>query len=310
MEAHILDSEHPSELVRETVDRIRLVPEHARRYLEGRAEAARIHRIGPKFLGQLLAHGLPHRKTGADILFDHLDLANVGLTFALRSPTRMAMRWWAKSLTKLAPGRETRYGLNLSGSCPTPGHPEDCRFSLHPRLRDLVRPGTIREDAPGSYSFDIRLHSDVHHFGAWFDPLIDHVRPLRFHLLPYPVNTDLGFLAETGLADCRMAALHLHRAGTGLGVPMRVAAGYFVVPPYASVHVWPEVRDEDRWLPADPFLLQSLARWSIIDPAKWPPNRSPQGLLWRISDEYLELIRHGDTTVYPVTRITSIADHG
>ncbi|WP_405059137.1 transglutaminase domain-containing protein [Kribbella sp. NBC_01505] len=280
--------------VREVVDRIRRVPDSSRRFSESISTAARIHRVGPDLLTQLLDQGLPHRGSGPARMFDSLDLSNVGLALALRCPRWMAMRWWSKALTQLVPDHEVRNLMNISSSCPSPGHAGDCHFVVHPRLVAATQPASFRELGPGLFGFEVRLASKHWFFGDPFTALIDRLLPLQFHLLAYPLNTDLGFLAETGLANCELAAAYLVSQGRELGLPVRISAGYFVARPYAAVHIWTEFRVGDRWLPADPLLLNALARWNVVDARVWPPNRAPQGLLWPVHDRAIELMTHRD----------------
>ncbi|MDW5324831.1 transglutaminase domain-containing protein [Plantactinospora sp. KLBMP9567] len=297
---------HSSKRIQEVVERLRRVPDTARMFSESAAEARRLHRVDQSLQARLLDLGMPHRGPAADPHFDSLDLANVGLGLGLRCPRWLAMRWWSKSLTQVVPGQRLDYRMELSASCPSPGHAGACRFEVHPRLRAAMRAGTCRETGPGRYAFEVRLDSGRHLFGGSFTELIDQIRPVQFHLLPYPLNTDLGFLRDSGLADCRLAANYLHRLGGSLGLPVRSTAGYFVAPPYATVHVWLEFQVDGDWLPADPFLLNALNRWGIVDPGQWPPHRSPQGLLWSVHDEFIELLRHNgqDVLLYPAMVVT------
>ena len=297
---------HSPERIRDVVERLRRVPDTARMFSESAAEARRLHRVDQNLQTQLLDLGIPHRGTAREPRFDSLDLANVGLGLGLRCPRWLAMRWWSKSLTQVVPDQRLEYRIELSASCPAPGHDGACRFEIHPRLRAAMQPGTCQETKPGSFAFEVQLDSGREHFGGPFTELIDQIRPLQFHLLPYPLNTDLGFLRHSGLADCRLATNHIHRLGRSLGLPVRPTAGYFVAPPYATVHVWLEFQVDGHWRSADPFLLNALNRWGIVNPEQWPPHRSPQGLLWPVHHEFIELLTHNgqDVLLYPAMVVT------
>ncbi|HEY0001747.1 MAG TPA: transglutaminase domain-containing protein [Actinoplanes sp.] len=299
--ATIGDLPYPPDEVRGIVERIRLVPDAMRTFSQTSTAATRTHRIRPELLAHLLDLGLPHRTDGGELSFDEFDLSNVGVALDLPCARRMAMRWWAKALAGMVPGNRTVYSVDSTASCPSPGHPGPCPFVLEPRVVEAMRAGSLREHAPGRYSFDVELTGRTHHFGAAFAPLVERAKAMRFHLLPinHPMAFDLGLLAETGLADCRLATKALARLADELRLPVRPAIGYLMAPPYPQAHGWIEFKEEGRWWPADPFLLNALAGWGIVDPGLWPPDRSPEGLLWRLSERGFREIAHGDATVFP-----------
>lgn len=290
--------------VRQVVERIKMVPDAERTFSQSLDDAARTHRIGTELLAQLLDLGLPSRGSGTRLTFDDLDLANVGVNLGLPCPRRMAMRWWAKALAKTAPGSRSRYSIEIALRCPEPAHPASCRYEVNPALTVATRPGSARYLDPATYAFDVDLACDEHSFDAAFAPLIQEATRIRFHLLPrkregrLTVGMDLGFLAETGLADCRLATMYLARVGKRLGLPVRPCLGYFVAPPYAQEHAWIDLEVDGRWWAADPFLLHSLAGWGIVDPAQWPPHRSPEGFMWRLGARPFDAVTHDGTPIY------------
>jgi hypothetical protein len=293
---------HPVEQLREIVHRIRQVPDRVRIFTEPVSDLPRVHRINSVLLTALLDLGLPHRGTGAGRRFDALDLANVGLALKLPCPRRAAMRWWSKSLLASDRNGAVLCTLGLGADCPAPGHTGGCEWTVHPELVAASRPGTFREQRPGSYRFDVRLTSEEWYFGEPFHQLVERVLPLRFHLLPYTMSHDLGFLTGTGLADCRLVTRYLVELGNGLGLPVRPAAGYFVMTPYPTFHAWAEFRAGDRWLAADPLLLNAFAEWGIVDPRRWPPNRSLHGRFLRLGDRHCEALTHrGDPLDFVLT---------
>jgi hypothetical protein len=283
-----------TEQIRQIVERARLVPDSERTFDQSLTAATELHRVPPGLLAELLDLGLPHRGRGDDRRFDDADLGNVGLELGLPCPRRLAMRWWSKSLGRMRQGTRSRFAIDMTAACPEPGHPGGCSFELHPLFRSAVLPGTLRTARTGRFAFDIELDCLDGRFGEPFTVLIERARRFRFHLLPRPdgVTTDLGFLAETGLADCRLATRYLAGLGRDWGLPVRGCVGFFVAPPYAQEHAWLEFRMDGRWWPADPFLLDTLARWGIADPRVWPPDRSPSGLLWRLSNQPILGVAH------------------
>jgi hypothetical protein len=275
-----------------------LVPDRGRAFTETVEQATKVHRIPTDLLEQLLDLGLPHRDVDSGRRFDALDLGNVGLELGLPCPRRLAMRWWAKSLASFSEGA-VRYHLALVGQCPSSGHDGPCDFNIHSRAIEVINQGSIGEHGPGLYEFDVDLVGRSFHFGPEYSDLVKWADALQFHLMPVnSVGSDLGLLAETGLADCRLAAMYLYRAATAAGMDVRPALGYFVAPPYAQSHVWIELRIDGEWWPADPFLLRALARWGIVDTRQWPTNRTTRGLTWRIKGSYFYTLSHRGTGIY------------
>jgi hypothetical protein len=299
---------YTQEQVAQVVGRIKLVPDRDRVFTESLTDVRRTHRIGPDLLTELLDLGLPHRGHGDDRRFDALDLGNVGVALALPCPRRLAMRWWSKALSRTVPGVRSVYSLELSADCPRPGHDGPCRFRPHEDLLAAVRPGSLRELDVNTFAFEVELATADRLFGEPFTPVIEEALRLRFHILPRQgVGVDPGFLAETGLADCRLATMHLNLFGRGLGLPVRAALGYFVSPPYAQEHAWLEFGAGGHWWAADPFLLKSLAGWGIVDPEQWPPHRSTDGVMWRLADRaHIGLTRLAHDDVEQVSNLAIV----
>ncbi|GAA0572099.1 hypothetical protein GCM10010172_65790 [Paractinoplanes ferrugineus] len=283
------------------MERILLVPDGAREFTEDLSDVRIHHRIRAALLQQLLDLGLPHRGTGEEMRFDKWDMANVGVSLGLPCPRRLAMRWWSKALAETPTCRSIGYTLEVAARCPDPGHAEPCEFSLSPEFQGAARVRAVRS---GVYSCEIGLPGGLRYFGDPFTDLFASVLDIRFHLLPVALSDDLGFVAETNLADCRAATMHLLRQARERELPVRTAVGYFVAPPYATPHAWIECQLEDAWWPADPFLLNALIRWQIIDPSRWPVNRSPQALLWPLHKRHFVAMTHRGAEVYPTVAMT------
>lgn len=277
----------PPQAAAQAVAKLLRVPGAHRRFTVARAAVRRGHGIGEELLDQLLDLGLPHDGD----TFDRLDLDNAGLSLGLECPRRTAMRWWSRALMGSGTGTGAA-SVSVTANCPSPGHAGDCEFSLAGEAagalaaEDLAGPGRRR------YTLTAACGRADCFFGEPFTALLDLVRPLEFHVLPHALSADLGFLAETGLADCELASAYLAREGTAMGLPVRVATGIFVAPPYPAEHCWIDCRVGGRWLAADPFLLTALARWGVIDGAQWPGNRSLEAVLWRTGHPLGRLVTH------------------
>lgn len=287
------------------VETVRRVPDKHRDFRVDGATLRRVHRIDDTLLAQLLDHGLPHRDTGPERRFDALDAENLGLLLDLPSPRRLAMRGWRAALDtadrhpaqvctmRLGPARAAR---QASGADPC---------TLNGRLVDAAVPGSVSRVAPDAYTLKARLTRARGAFAPAFAPLIEDVVRLRFHLIPRGLWGDLGFVAETKLADCGLAAQFAAARAAERGLAVRQAEGLFVLRPYAVRHWWLEFSVDGEWTAADPFMLTALARWGLVDPREWPPTRSPQAVLWRLGPDAFPLLTRGGRAVGPAIAVVS-----
>jgi hypothetical protein len=266
-----------------------LIPDVHRRFT-ATAEAARRQRITADVLDQLLDLGLPHRGTGPDRRFDALDLENVSL--ALRQgPRWSAMRWWPRSLRECAGPGDLSFRLTVRVTCPEPDDPHDCELAAHPRAVSAADPAGLRR-LPDGFSLRLTTTPVDHVFGPPFRALVERMTPVEYHLIPEELSGDLGFVAETALADCRLAARYAVHLGEEMGLGVRLAQGLLLARPYPGWHTWVEFRTADRWLAADPFLLANLHRWGLLTDDEWPAHRSPAGILCRWHDDLPPLVTH------------------
>lgn len=259
------------------------IPDRYRNFSASAEKAARSYRIPDELLRQLLDLGLPHRGNLASITFDRNDLTSVVLNLRLNSPKRAPFQMMARALTQ--DGSRAARRITLQTFCPGRGHPGDCAFVLAPAVTESKELAGIR--FPDDRHIELELRPDGGPggslgFTASQRQLVAEVLPLEFHPLPYQLNQDLGFLAETGLADCRLAARFTAVRGEQLGVPVRAVTGLLLSRPVAARHFWVEFLADGGWRPADPFLLTTLARWKMLDAALWPPDRSIAGAVWRL----------------------------
>jgi hypothetical protein len=269
---------------------IRLVPDAHRVFDVDAGNAHRLHGVDAALLAQLTEAGLPHRGSGAGRRYDMLDLVNAGLALRLPAPRILAMRRWPRTLA--ARDRAARYRLEVRPECSGAAHAGPCRFTAAPEIAAAAAASgpadvltvsvTMRPPAPAALPA----------------PVVDLLAPcarLRYHVLPDGLVDDLGFVTETGLADCRSAARLLARDAGRAGVPHRRSFGLFVSSPYSGPHEWVEFEVDGRWEAADPLLLTSLARWGLVDPQEWPWSRPITHALWRAGPAAVPLAHdHGE----------------
>ncbi|MFD8462697.1 transglutaminase domain-containing protein [Streptomyces antimycoticus] len=287
---------------KEAVERVLMVPEWCRTYSASREDALTVYGMDDELIETLLDLGLPRQGRGRHLTFDPLDLENIGLALRLRSASRSAMLLWARSFKDPHRLAKATCTIQLSWSCPAPGHDGDCAFTASPTLRNQV------DTATGRTSFEVELANDACIFGDPFPLLVAEAQRLHFHRIIPELAADLGFLHETRLADCRSANTYLASVAIRNGLAARQASGYFVGSPFLVAHVWLEVDFNDRWVAADPFFLMTLGHWGVVDPDGWPPFRSPRNVLWRLRGDQLQenLIMH-DGQAVPVTLLARMS---
>lgn len=284
----------------ELVGRMRQVPGQYRLFTDDEAAAVGTFKVPPDLLHELLDHGMPHRRSDdGRLLFDRLDVENVGLARRLPAPRYLAMRRWRRALSAPRESGHCEYRISIAARCPDPGHAGPCGFAVNPDVLAAVcagRPVTLED---GTAAAGVSIPVPAGGYRAAHRELFRCVEPLDFHLVPIPMPIDLGWARETRLADCRIAARLLVTRAAEQGLAARPADGYVLLAPFPMRHWWIELGGEDEvWSVADPFLFQSLARWGIVDPAEVPIDTSPAGLLWKLHDfnpqVVLPLLTHGD----------------
>jgi hypothetical protein len=267
--------------VAEAIDVIRRVPDAYREFVVDPKALRRLHFIDEAMLRRLLDHGLPHRVSGHEVLVDTLDAQNLGLLLGLRSPRRISMRWWGAALAAADLHQARIFTMRVALEEGT--IPEGCPSSLSPELLASALPGSVSQVSHDSFIVQARLSRPARPFGPEFGPLIEQLSRLKFHLIPTQLRTNIGFVAESGLADCQLATRFAVIRAAELGLPVRSAEGLLVVGPNPTRHSWLEFKTDGEWVAADPFILNALAEWGIVDRREWPPTRSPQSVLWRLS---------------------------
>ncbi|WP_304450695.1 transglutaminase domain-containing protein [Nocardiopsis sp. YSL2] len=251
------------------VDRVRQVPDRYREFRVTPDRAEWLHRLDRELLNELTDAGLPCRGSSRNRLYDHRDLSNISLALRLPTARYLAMRGWAGSLK--APLPEDRLHEVVITSRPPETAVEDPRFSPSDLLRSLPSFSEL-----GNGQFRLTLTPD-HRESPVCDALLELTSPvadLYFHVLPDELREDLGFLRETGLADCKLAAKFVVDRAEASGMRARRAFGFFLAVPYSIDHAWAEIYVDGSWYGFDPHLLNALVELGLLSGGEWPMHRS------------------------------------
>jgi hypothetical protein len=299
-----------SERLKQAVDRALVKPEWCRSYSVSPAEARTLYGVNSELVDTLIGMGFPYRGRGHRVTFDPLDLENLGLDLELPSASRTAMSLWARTFKNPARLATARCTVRISWSCPVPEHTGDCGcdFTMSPRIESRSAGLAAHDSSDWNVDLDVQLSNDDHVFQDGLAALVEEAEKLHFHRLSRELAQDMDFLREHRIADCRSASIHLADVAAEAGLVVRQASGYFVGAPFLVPHIWLDVDVNGQWIAADPFFLQTLARWGVVNPEDWPPTRSPRNVLWRIRSDHFEepLMQHGaaDLPVKLVARMS------
>lgn len=279
-----------AEETRAVVERVRRVPDRHRVLDVDAATAARVYRVDAALLSALLDLGLPHRATGGEVLLDALDLENVALGLRLPSPRYLAMRRWPDVLRAAADRTPAAYDVRVSAACAAREDPDHtCDHRVHPRLAELRTDGA-------SHGQHVTVHHEVgptaglEHAPPALAELFDEVSDLWFHILPLALYRDLGFVRETGLADCELASLHVAALAADAGWETRRSFGLLLSSPYSAEHFWAEVRLDGVWTAFDPHLVHNLVRWQVLAPGEVSPALVMTPAFLRVAGDWLDLV--------------------
>jgi hypothetical protein len=274
-----LSTVEPDAALDKVIERVLRIPDRYRTFREPADRATRFHRIPADVLQRLLDLGLPHGKGPDGPAFDRHDLKSIVLMLGLPSAQTTALKAMSDALTAgEAPVVERT--VNIQAQCPDPSHESPCEFRLADCLRTSEDVHSVRMVDQRHYEIGVTLRGGPPAFAELspaYRKMLDEVAELEFFHIPYDLNDDLGFLAETGLADCRLGAYFVASRARELGLEARSITGLFLSRPFANRHFWAEVRQEGQWVPTDPFFLIALARWGVLDSDVWPAHRVPLG---------------------------------
>jgi hypothetical protein len=289
------------------VEKVLRVPDRHREFSESADDARRVYRIDQPLLARLLDLGLPCRGRGRDARFDALDLKNIVLSLHLPAPHYLMMRLLPAALTAVAAGTEVAYRIGIRSQCWNANACHSCAVEYSPVLdtADAVLDRTP-QDPTIDIGMTVRVRYEVANIPAPFTELLDQLAPVEWHHLPTALAADISFLRDARLADCRLASKYLYEEAQRRELPARRSFGLIVTTPFSGTHQWTEFFVDGRWLPADPLFLTALAQWGFLDPAEWPPTRSPAGMLWQVGPEYVPIALHNGSPVrvtFPTKRI-------
>jgi hypothetical protein len=268
------------ERARQSIEKVCRIPEKYRKFYCDVDEAKRRYAVKQPLLGLLLDLGLPHISHGEQLYFDYSDLRNISLDMRLPSAQWRFMRLWSRSLNRARQNVASVYEFTVRPACPHPGHAGPCDFEFNSKLKSDLEMQNISQ---GAFRFRGSLVSEEYDFGASIDAIITEAFRLEFHWLPPELFHDMKFLNDSGLANCQSATRWLAEVAAHHDIQARPAIGLFVSVPYSVRHVWLQIRVGDDWKHADPFFLNSLARWEIIQRDDWPLSRSPQSAVFHLA---------------------------
>ncbi|MGY0057646.1 hypothetical protein ACWY4P_13960 [Streptomyces sp. LZ34] len=284
--------------VKDVLERAARIPHRFRRFEVSAETAARVHRIDEALLGEALDLGLAYEGSGADRRFDDLDLKNLGLGLRIPSPAWLQVRLSAQPFNAAAV-RTATYRTRFQGRVAGVLEPS-------PQLMSGVVDGTLRRMGPDVFEADIHVPADENapaedaaaaaaaaadaaDCARELGPVLPEAARLEYYLVPGELRDDVGFVRETRLADCRAGTTYLVRVAADAGAAVRPAGGLLLAGAFPLPHAWLEVRRGDRWLPADPYYLVSMAGYGLLDGERWPPHRSVAGTVWKICGPHADL---------------------
>ncbi|WP_380830807.1 transglutaminase domain-containing protein [Sphaerisporangium rhizosphaerae] len=286
------------------VERLARVPGRYRRFVATREDATWRHGIGPEMLDALTSAGMPCERVDGATRYDELDLVNVSLSLRLPSPRLMVMRGWAAAIRATAHAGPTTYTVTINAHCRHSTPDEPCSIEASTELR-----GNLAVSAPRGGPLTLTRHVTAGEPRAYPDlaPFFGLIDGVRFHLLPNGLREDVGFLRETGLADCRLAAAHLVEEAASRGLLARRSFGLFLSAPYSISHSWLDLRLDDRWVSFDPLLLNLFTGWGLLAADQWPAHRSTGDGACRLGEREFVLATHNGEAL-PLSFPTEILD--
>lgn len=269
------------------------IPDEFRRFDTTREAAARDHGIDAATLDALADHGLPGVGCGAQALFDSLDVSSISLYLRARSARRDVMRFWLRSLRRIAAG-PTGYRVEIRAECPMPRHFGACSYTV-PQALGAERE-TVTRERRGALLGELVCRADQRPepLPAPAAELASQYSDIDFYYLPTFLALNADFVERERVGDCTATAHAILDAATERGLQARLSFGFILSVPFSSPHTWTEISFHGRWFPIDPLLPKALRAWGIARDAQWPTDLSPLGLYHRISSEPIRLAWHGN----------------
>jgi hypothetical protein len=282
------------------IARLRAIPDDAREFGVAGEQAEREFGFDAEAVDELIARGLPHAAGGDGTgpggrrpgdggpLLWATDLQYLGVRLSCARVYQGVLNRWAGALTAFSARAQTPVQIRCTAYAP-PGTEIELLAPGGERVR--AEAGARGASAVG-FATTMRgalppLPADVERA---LGELLADLGTYDFCWLRPPLEADLAFVRRTRLANCRSTAGLLVEEAPRLGVEARLAHGLLLAPPYSTPHNWAEVRADGGWVALDPLLLGLLARFVGLDPAAWPPGRSPGAILLRLTEPGTPLV--------------------
>lgn len=272
---------------------LRAIPDAARDFAVAREQAEREFGFDAAAVAELVARGLPHApaRDGAGPLLWATDLQYLGLRRGCARIYQGVLNRWAGALRAFSARAEVSLQIRCrayapSGAAVALRAPGGERVHGVAGAAPLAFETTMRGAPPALDAATART----------LDALLAELAAYDFCWLRPPLEADLAFVRRTRLANCRSTAGLLVEEAPRLGVEVRLVHGLLLAPPYSTPHNWAEVRSAaGEWVALDPLLLGLLARFAGLDPAAWPPRRSPGAILLALTEPGTPLVTEADS---------------
>ncbi|HZU58209.1 MAG TPA: transglutaminase domain-containing protein [Actinocrinis sp.] len=278
--------------LRTLVEPLLRIPDEFRRFDTTPVGATRDLGLDAAAQRVLLDAGLPHVGDGDEVLFDSLDLSTISLYLSARSARRDAMRFWQRSLRRIASG-PVGYRVEVRAQCPLPRHSGDCIYQVAPEAggRTPVVTSERRGVALGAVSCWVQQRPEP------LPPVLAELAmayaDVDFYYLPTFLSLNADFVERERIGDCAATARAILDTAVKAGFEARHAYGFILAVPYSSTHTWTEIRLEGRWFAVDPLLPKAMRAWGITKGDEWPATLSPLGVYRRVATEQIRLAWHG-----------------
>lgn len=274
------------------IDKVRSVPDEARRFAVTAAGARTTHRLDAAQLGDLLEAGLPSvgpAGASGQRLFDDYDLGNIALHLGLPSVRRRAIRSWTNALRRAGEQETARVRVGFVPRCPVADHAGACQYSvLGPGGRREVHEGAPKGTDPVT-TVELELTCAWPEVEPRAQELITELADVDFFILPEVIRWDPTFMHTARIADCGGAANWLVAEGRRRGLDTRFSFGLLVARPYSTPHCWAEFRTEGVWVPVDPLLIGVMRSLGL---ESWPLHQSIGAITSRLCGRFTKLVEH------------------
>jgi hypothetical protein len=261
------------------VERLRTIPDSARTWACDERVARLEFGLDERRLRQLVAAGLPTVTDAAGLRFEWGDLHYVGLRLRCASTFVWAAQQWARSLALFACRPVTQVTLEYVPQLPVGVG----AITGIASLPDGERRAVVLESGHTATETQLCMCGEWPALPPEAAAVVDELAcSVELYLLPAALQRDTQRVRETGLSDCMTAAHVLVERWRAAGLDGRVVAGLLVSVPYSTLHVWPEVRAGEAWLPADPLMLQLMREVGGLEPAAWPTHSCVGPMVWAI----------------------------